>query len=186
MGQVYPSPRATSQQSVGPPSGNSFSRCVSPLVASWFGPRKWGQSSVFAFGESGFGLQANYTVVDSDASFDPNDFGNQAIMIGLSDSANLVGFYESNLFSVRLAANWRDTFLFATSQLRATNEPVYFDEYLQLDFSAAWNVTDRMTVNFEVLNLTGEDQKQTGRYDSQFLYENDQDPRFLVGLRASF
>ena len=138
------------------------------------------------FGDSGFGMQANYTVVDSDAEFDSGEFASQAILIGLSDSWNLVGFWESDLFSVRVAANWRDSFLFATNQLRATNEPVYFDDYLQVDLSAAWNISDTMTLDFEVLNMTGEDQLQTGRYTSQFLYENDQDPRYAIGLRARF
>ncbi|MEM9335279.1 MAG: hypothetical protein AAGA33_10550, partial [Pseudomonadota bacterium] len=86
----------------------------------------------------------------------------------------------------RAAANWRDEFLFATNQLRATNEPVYFDEYLQVDLSAAWNATDMITVNFEVLNLTGEDQVQTGRYTNQFLFENVQEPRYILGVRANF
>ncbi|MEM1174831.1 MAG: TonB-dependent receptor [Pseudomonadota bacterium] len=138
------------------------------------------------FGDSGFGMQANYTVVDSDAGFDRSNFESQAILIGLSDSWNLVGFYENDLFSVRAAANWRDEFLFATNQLRATNEPVYFDEYLQVDLSAAWNATDMITVNFEVLNLTGEDQVQTGRYTNQFLFENVQEPRYILGVRANF
>jgi len=138
------------------------------------------------FGDTGFGMQANYTAVDSDAEFDTDEFDSQAILIGLSDSWNLIGFYERDTFSIRVAANWRDKFLFATNQLRATNEPVYFDEYLQVDLSAAWYATDRLTVDFEVLNATGEDQLQTGRYRSQFLYENDQDPRYIVGVRAKF
>ncbi|MDX1403572.1 MAG: TonB-dependent receptor [Woeseiaceae bacterium] len=138
------------------------------------------------FGDTGFGLQANYTVVDSDAEFDLNKFDSQAILIGLSDSWNLVGFFENELFSVRVAANWRDKFLFATNQLRATNEPVFFDEYLQVDLSAAWYMTDNLTLDFEVLNATGEDQLQSGRYRNQFLFENDQDPRYTLGLRARF
>jgi TonB-dependent receptor len=138
------------------------------------------------FGDTGFGMQANYTVVDTDAQFDPNEFGSQAILIGLSDSWNLVGFYENDLFSVRVAANYRDKFLFATNQLRATNEPVYFDEYLQVDLSASWYINDSLTANFEVLNMTGEDQLQTGRYANQFLYENAQEPRYILGLRARF
>ncbi len=138
------------------------------------------------FGDSGFGMQANYTIVDSDAEFDNNIFNSQSILIGLSDSWNLIGFYEKDALSVRVAANWRDDFLYATSQLRATNEPVYFDEYLQIDLSASWNLTRTLTVNFEVLNLTGEDQVQTGRYGSQFLFENDQSPRYTLGLRAEF
>ncbi|MDJ0657089.1 MAG: TonB-dependent receptor [Xanthomonadales bacterium] len=138
------------------------------------------------FGDTGFGMQANYTVVDSDAEYDTNVFDSQAILIGLSDSWNLVGFYEHDKYSIRVAANWRDEFLFATNQLRATNEPVYFDEYLQVDLSAAWNINDTFTAYLEVLNMTGEDQVQTGRYSSQFLFENDQDPRYTVGLRARF
>ena len=138
------------------------------------------------FGESGFGLQANLTVVDSDAEFDSNNIGDQAILIGLSDSANLVGFYETDMFSVRLAGNWRDEFLFATSQLRATNEPVYTEEYLQWDFSSSYNLNDNYSVSFEVLNIFGEDVRQHGRFDEQFLFENTQDARYTIGFRADF
>ncbi|MFT6286655.1 MAG: TonB-dependent receptor [Alcanivorax sp.] len=138
------------------------------------------------FGESGFGMQANLTVVDSDAEFNSSNIGDQAILIGLSDSANLVGFYETDRFSVRLAANWRDEFLFATSQLRATNEPVYTEEYLQWDFSSSYNINDSYSVSFEVLNIFGEDVRQRGRFDEQFLFENTQDARYTIGFRAEF
>ena len=138
------------------------------------------------FGDTGFGMQANYTVVDSDAEFDTDNFDSQSILIGLSDSWNLVGFYENDTFSARVAVNWRDEFLLATSQLRATNEPVYVDEYMQIDFSSSWHINDNLTLSFEVLNVTGEDQKQSGRYGSQFLFENDQEPRYTLGLRAEF
>jgi TonB-dependent receptor len=138
------------------------------------------------FGESGFGMQANYTTVDSDAEFDPNNFTQQSILIGLSDSWNLVGFYEDEKFSFRLAANWRDEFLFSENQLRAPNEPVFFDEYTQWDFSSSYALTETLSVNFEVLNITGEDQKQFGRYKDQFLYENVQKPRYTLGIRGTF
>jgi len=138
------------------------------------------------FGDTGFGVQANLTLVDSDAEFDTNEFGEQSILIGLSDSANLVGFYETDKYSVRLAANYRDEFLFALGQLRATNEPVYTEEYLQWDLSASYSISDTLTLSFEVLNALGEDIRQRGRYKEQFLYENTQDPRFALGLRAKF
>jgi TonB-dependent receptor len=138
------------------------------------------------FGDSGFGMQANYTDVTSDAEYDPNNFTQQAILIGLSDSANLVGFFETDVWSVRVAANWRDEFLFAENQLRATNEPVYFKEFLQWDLSASYGFLDKYQVFFEVLNITGEDQEQRGRYVDQYLFTNDQDARFHLGLRASF
>ena len=146
----------------------------------------WELAIQHLFGETGFGVQANYTVVSSDAEFDPNNFETQAILLGLSDSANLVGFYENEVFSVRLAANWRDEFLLAENQLRATNEPVFVDEYLQVDFSSSYNVSDNIAVSFEILNLFGEDQFQRGRYNDQFLFENDQEPRYSLGVRANF
>ena len=136
------------------------------------------------FADTGFGLQANYTIVDSNVDFNPNVLTGQAILIGLSDSANLVGYYEDDLFSVRLAANWRDEFLFSENQLRATNEPVFIDEYIQLDLSAQMYLSDNFQLVFEALNLTGEDQKATGRFNNQFLFENKQEPRFTLGIRG--
>ncbi len=138
------------------------------------------------FADTGFGVQANYTTVDSDAEFDPNNFSQQSILIGLSDSWNVVGFYEDDKFSARLAANWRDEFLFSENQLRAPNEPVFFDEYTQWDFSSSYQLTDNVAVSFEVLNITGESQKQFGRFRDQFLYENVQEPRYSIGLRGTF
>ena len=155
-----------------------------PLNAAERGIDGWELALQHMFGDSGFGLQANYTIVNSDATYDPSNFSQQAILIGLSDSWNLVPFFENEYFSVRVAANWRDRFLFAENQLRATNEPVYFDEYLQVDLSAQWFITENITLAFDALNLTGEDQLQAGRYVEQFLLENDQDPRYSLGIRA--
>ena len=138
------------------------------------------------FGDSGFGIQANYTMVDSDAEYDAANLNEQALLLGLSDSANLVGFFENERLSVRIAANWRDEFLFAENQLRASNEPVFFDSYLQIDVSSSYVINDSLTAVFEVLNLTGEDQFQRGRFNDQFLFENDQKPRFAFGLRGDF
>ncbi|MEM9386802.1 MAG: TonB-dependent receptor [Pseudomonadota bacterium] len=138
------------------------------------------------FGASGFGMQLNYTLVSSDAEYDRSNFEQQAILIGLSDSANLVGFYENDRFSIRAAANWRDEFLFAENQLRATNEPVFFDEYLQIDLSASYQLTERLRVVAQGLNLNGEDQVQRGRFDEQFLLRNQQKARFTLGIRGTF
>ena len=47
------------------------------------------------FGESGFGVIANYTTVDGDIDYDNGTIGeDQFALLGLSDSYNLVGFYR--------------------------------------------------------------------------------------------
>ncbi len=138
------------------------------------------------FGDTGFGVQANYTIVDSDAEFDPNAIEQTVNLIGLSDSANFVAFYENATFQVRAALNWRDEFLFSENQLRVQNEPVFFDAYTQIDLSVSWRATEVLTVFGEVLNVTGEDQEQRGRFENQFLFGNDQEPRLTFGVRADF
>ena len=67
----------------------------------------------YFFGDSGFGVLANYTIVEGDVGFDdtgdPNI--NQFALLGLSDSANAVLMFEKFGLSARLAYNWRDEFL---------------------------------------------------------------------------
>ena len=138
------------------------------------------------FGDTGFGIQTNYTSVDSGADYDENAIVQTVNLIGLSDSANIVGFYENENLQLRVAWNYRDEFLFSENQLRVQNEPVFFEDYTQIDISAAYTVNDQITVFAEVLNVTGEDQGQHGRFDNQFLYRNDQEPRYVFGLRSSF
>lgn len=139
------------------------------------------------FGDTGFGLQANYTVVNSDTSF--NDLGDptlsQFALTGLSDTANLVGIYENDNFQVRLAYNWRDKFLSQTNRGNSNN-PTYVDEYEQVDLSVSYNVTDALTVSFEGINLTGEDNRQYGRSERQLWFLEDQEPRYQIGARYTF
>lgn len=138
---------------------------------------------VFDFG---VGFQLNYTFVDSGAEFDPNSLVQQVVLLGLSDSANAVLFYENDKFQVRVAANYRDEFLFSTNQLRVPGEPVFFDDYIQVDASASYDINDNFSVFVDVLNIFGEDQRQRGRFENQFLFQNDQEPRITFGARASF
>ena len=57
------------------------------------------------FGQSGFGVSANYTIVDSpDLSYDNYVIGGQFALVGLSDSANLVLFYEKDAWQIRTAS----------------------------------------------------------------------------------
>jgi TonB-dependent receptor len=60
------------------------------------------------FGDSGFGVIANATLVDADVGYDNLSLAQQFVLTGLSDSANLIGFYDKNGLGVRLAYNWRD------------------------------------------------------------------------------
>ncbi len=135
--------------------------------------------------ESGFGFQANYTNVDSDVAFDNVSVEDQFAIYGLSDSANLVGFYDANGLQVRIAYNWRDSFLASKGDNQGDN-PRYTDAYGQLDASISYDLTDNLVISLEGLNLTDEKLHQYGR-DKHMLYSNvDAGARYNLGVRYTF
>ncbi|SMF33606.1 TonB-dependent receptor [Alteromonadaceae bacterium Bs31] len=137
------------------------------------------------FGETGFGVQANYTYVDSDLEFDNTSTEEQFALIGLSDTANLVGFYDKNGLQIRVAYNWRDEFLSSTTQ-GGNNAPGYTEAYSQVDFSVSYDVSDNLSVMLEGLNVTGEDSRLYGRSERQMFSLEDLGARYAAGVRYTF
>ncbi|MFC7292785.1 TonB-dependent receptor [Hirschia litorea] len=133
------------------------------------------------FGDSGFGAIANYTLVDSDAKYDIRQINGNRALSGLSDSANLVAFYDKNGIQARIAYNWRDEFL-----LKGGNEPTFTEAYGQFDANASYEINDHFTVFIEGLNLTNETTRRHGRYREQLLSAEQYGARYNVGLRAKF
>lgn len=139
------------------------------------------------FGETGFGVQANYTVVRGDIGFsdetDPSV--SQFALTGLSDTANIVGIYENDAFQARLAYNWRDSYLNQTNRGNSKN-PLYVEAYSQIDLNVSYNVNEQLTVFFEGLNLTEENIRHYGRSESQLWYLEDLGARYQIGARYNF
>jgi TonB-dependent receptor len=141
-----------------------------------------------AFGESGFGVIFNYTMVDSDdAEYDDLSLGLQFPLTGLSDSANLVGYWENEKIGIRLAYNWREKFLAGTGQDNVgVGPPTYVNDYKQLDLNANWWVTPNVQVFVDALNLTNETRHVYGRTELQTLFATQQGARYNIGLRYKF
>lgn len=137
------------------------------------------------FADTGFGVQANYTMVDSDLEFDDTSTDEQFGLIGLSDTANLVGMYENYGFQARLAYNWRDEFLSSTNQ-GGSNAPGYTEAFAQIDFSLGYEINENVSVSLEGLNITGEDSRVRGRAKAQMFNFEDLGARYAAGIRVSF
>ncbi|MCW8832546.1 MAG: TonB-dependent receptor, partial [Colwellia sp.] len=124
------------------------------------------------FGESGFGAAFNATLVDGDVEYDNYVLTRQEILPGLSDSANLQGFYEKDGLSVKITGAWRDEFLLAQGlpdETAGYASPQYAEEFLQWDISINYDINDNMTVFFDGVNLTNETERHFSRSKSQFL-----------------
>ena len=137
------------------------------------------------FGTSGFGLSANYTFVKSNLKFDNAGTGNQFALVGLSDSANLIGIYEDANWSIRAAYNWRDEFLSSVTDLAGPN-PQYVEPYGQLDLSIGYNISKNLSVQLEAINLTDETQRVHGRTKTMVLSATQSGPRYMLAARYKF
>ena len=148
----------------------------------------WEIGGQYFFGDSGFGILANYTIVDGDVGIDrAADPGSDVFALtGLSDTANAVLMFEKYGWSTRLAWNWRDEYLLAANQNGNNRNPYFVEEYKQFDFAVAYSFSPNLTVSLEAINLTGEDVRWSARSYNQMVRLVDQSPRYMVGVRYEF
>jgi len=148
----------------------------------------WELGGQYFFGDSGFGIQANYTKVNGDVGIDDaaQPGVQQFALTGLSDTANAVFMYEKYGWTVRLAWNWRDEYLIAANQNGSFTNPYYVEDYQQWDLSVTKQLGDNWAVGFEAINLTGEDLRWRARNELQMVRLLDQSPRYMAAVRYTF
>ncbi|HMB37983.1 MAG TPA: TonB-dependent receptor, partial [Wenzhouxiangellaceae bacterium] len=113
----------------------------------------------------------------------PNVVDQSFALPGLSDSANLVLFYETERFSGRIAYNWRDEFLSGFDQFGA---PVFTESFAPIDINLTYNVNESLSVFIEGLNINEETQRSFSRYSEQLLRANQYGARYNFGVRYRF
>ncbi|UAL11770.1 TonB-dependent receptor [Caulobacter segnis] len=139
------------------------------------------------FGDTGFGVSGAYTMVRGDVAFDngASPGQDQFALLGLSDTANATLIYDKHGISARIAYNWRDKFLQATNRGNDRN-PVYVAPFGQLDFNVSYDITPKLAVSLEGINLTKESLRTYGRDPNQLWFAQELDRRFLLGARYRF
>ncbi|MBT4928665.1 MAG: TonB-dependent receptor, partial [Cellvibrionales bacterium] len=163
------------------------------------------------FGESGFGMIANYTKPWANVGYNniitskPCEEGSiadkvcvepQFALVGLSESANLIAFYDKDGFSTRIAYNWRDDFYGGDGQDEGAaydtkgnfiaNNPQNTQAYGQIDLSATYEINDNLTIMLDGINVTDSTLRRYGREKSQVLGVSQNGPRYNLGLRYTF
>ena len=137
------------------------------------------------FWDTGFGAILNYTIVNGSAKFNntlPASVS-QFALVGLSDSANAVLFYDKNGLQARLAYNWRDKFLADSGSGR---NPAYVEAYGQLDGSASYEFRKGFTVFVEGINLTGSSRRGHTRHENNVTFVSPGYARYTGGIRVTF
>ncbi|MES1199871.1 MAG: TonB-dependent receptor [Pseudomonadota bacterium] len=143
----------------------------------------WEFSLQHTFGETGFGVVVNYTLVSGDLNFDntqPHTVS-QFALTGLSDSANAIAFYDKNGLQVRVAYNWRDQFYAG-----GATDPSYIEPYGQVDMTASYDIATHLTAFMEGINVTGEERRGHRRSENEVTFVTPGAARWGVGLRYTF
>lgn len=162
---------------------------------------------------SGLGMQFNYTYIDQNGLEDPNtnptqplQFDGAGVLIedrrnsfrqftglplqGYSDqNLNIVGMYEKDDISFRVAYTWRSEYLLT---LRESEEfvPAYSEAQGMMDASFFYAISENVKVGLQVSNVLGTDtktkyqQNQEGTLTDAFTFTTDR--RYALTLRANF
>lgn len=139
---------------------------------------------------SGFGVLANYTYVDSQIDYvtstTPGAPMINASLTGLSKNAwNGTVYYENDKFSARVSIAYRDQYLTGVPSTDFNNV-AGTNETTNIDAQVSYNLTDKLRLSFEGLNLTDE-------YADLYVDESNRlnaythtGRQYVVGLRYTF
>lgn len=111
-----------------------------------------------AFG-NGFGVAANYTYADAKAPSTSYQDELNLFTLSSKHTANLVGYYETDRYSARLAYAWRSKYMVRENGWYGNR---MHDAVGSLDLSLGWNINKNVRLAFEAINLTKEDDIQYG------------------------
>lgn len=101
----------------------------------------------------GLGVQANYTFIDADESGELDEDGTPAPLEEVSEhTVNVIGYYETERWGVRLAYNYRSEY-FTTANRGPSGGNRSIDDRDQFDLSFNFNVNDNVSIGFEALNI---------------------------------
>ena len=135
---------------------------------------------------SNFGFDVNYTF--SDSSQDATDHLDEELPFpnNSEDTYNIVGWFENEFLSARLAYNFRSARLITEGTSAVGYQPLYQDDYGQLDLNVTWTVTDNLDLYINGSNINEEFQQTYLAYEDQKAYQNIYEARWALGARVNF
>jgi TonB-dependent receptor len=137
------------------------------------------------FGNSGFGVSTNYTLVMSGLKYDNSNMNDQFALVGLSNSANVVAFYENDHVNARVAYNWRGQFLASTFDGSGPN-PVYTEPYGQVDMTLGYKFNEHLSFQLDAINLNDGVLRQHSRTKEELESITQTGRRYMFGAHYKF
>jgi TonB-dependent receptor len=136
-----------------------------------------------------FGTVLNYTKVESEIDYlnAAGDVTASTDLTGLSKNAfNATLYFDNKTFSARVAAAYRSDYL-TTVPGRNGNDVEGTASTLNIDFSSSYVVNDNITISFEALNLTDEEDNQwVDSTGNRLSYFHHQGTTYFLGARFKY
>jgi TonB-dependent receptor len=145
----------------------------------------------YFLGDTGLGVAGSYTKVYSSAKIDNGldpkspEIANQFALLGLSDTYNVTLIYDKYGISGRLAYNWRGKTLSEINRGPGISAS-YVEPFATLDLNLSYDISERIAVSFEGINLLGENVRTYGRTERQLNFYQELKPRYMLGARYKF
>lgn len=135
---------------------------------------------------SNFGMDVNYTFSDSSQEGTGINGSEIPFVNNSEDTYNIVGWFENDFLSARLAYNFRSPRLITVGTDAVGGQNLYQDDYGQLDLNVTWDVTDNVAVYLNGSNITEEFQQTYLEWEEQKAFQNIYEARWALGARVSF
>jgi len=131
-----------------------------------------------AFGDSGFGLRANYTYSDASTK------AGGALPYNSKNSYNIAPYFEKGPYSASIAYGWRSSYLAGGYVAGAPS--TYVDGYKELDATLGYQINENFSLNLNALNLLNSTYKQYLGSKTQLSDEYVTGRQYMLSARFKF
>lgn len=133
-----------------------------------------------------FGVDANYTYSPSEQEGEDLSGNKLPFNDNSENQFNLIGWYQDDKLQARIAYNYRDDRLVggATGGLLQYQKATAY-----VDANISYDILDNVTIYVNGSNITGEIEDYYVDFsngDTQYLSQNEFEPRYTIGVRAKF
>lgn len=135
---------------------------------------------------SNLGVDVNYTYADSSQPTKDIDGKANPFPQNSKNTYNIVGWYENDRLSARLAYNYRSDRLVEIGSVGIARQNLYQDDYAQLDVSVSYDLTDNLSMYVNGSNILEEYEHNYLQYEDQVAFQNIYEARWAAGVRFNF
>lgn len=135
-----------------------------------------------------FGIQANYTFVESEfENLDNNPLLDNGFPGASKHNINAVAYYETDQYSARIAYIYRDDYFQALGGgFDRANQPAFGEGSGQIDMNFSYSVTEDIDVSVNLINVTEENSRNYINESTNFRDYVTRPRTAVVSVRAAF